>query len=269
MQVLQRYTSLHGDIGDGGAPVVEKPEDHREVTGGGAQPAGGEQAGVRLPTQRLVVHVVVVEKVGGRVIEAGHRRRGQRQRSVLTLLRRLGGVEGVAAVAYRGPITRSNIRHRTQAHAQCASRRCRGVPADLAPLRNRTGTPQRAARVAARNRSGRYRVSRVSARPSAQPTWPASGDRRASACRTRDTAGAVVADPSDAMTCGSGSARTDQAHRGRQCGAELLDSDCGSREEEGSVRPQHRRHMPGPVGGCVRGSGAGRGAAVPQLVAGR
>ena len=134
MEVLQRYAGLGGDIGHGGAPVVEEPADRREVTGGGAQPAGGEQAGVRLPPQRLVVHVVVVKKLGGRVIEAGHRRRGQRQRQRLDLAAELGCVEGVAAVAYRG--ADHSLKHPTphEAHAQCTSRRCRGVPADLAPL---------------------------------------------------------------------------------------------------------------------------------------
>src|SRR6476659_6822380 len=134
MEVLHGYAGLGGDIGHGGAPVVEEPADRREVTGGGVQPARGERAGVRLPPQRFVVHVVVVEKVGGRVIEAGYRRRGQRQRESLDLATELSCVEGVAAVAYWG--ADHSLKHPAphQAHAQCASRRCRGVPADLAPL---------------------------------------------------------------------------------------------------------------------------------------
>src|SRR6478752_8335348 len=134
MEVLHGYAGLGGDIGHGGAPVVEEPADCREVTCRGAQPTGGEQAGVRLPPQWLVVHVVVVEKVGGRVIEAGYRRRGQRQRESLDLAAELGGVEGVAAVAYWG--ADHSLKHPAphEAHAECTSRRCRGVPADLAPL---------------------------------------------------------------------------------------------------------------------------------------
>src|SRR6476646_3380362 len=92
MQVLQRYAGLGGDIGQGVAPVVEEPADRGEVTCGRAQPAGGEQPGVRLPTQWFVVHVVVVEKLGGHVIEAGHRCWGQRQREGLDLAAKLGCV---------------------------------------------------------------------------------------------------------------------------------------------------------------------------------